>query len=204
MKYKTILLCIALSAASFISGCTRSSHQATYIDSQGPGTLIVGNQVTITDFYMAADDMVDSMISSGVFNNTQKQRSILAISRIINDTREQFDTDQLVKKIRVALNQTGKVVTTSIIGLGGRVEDELAAEIHSTKKIMQNKASISDTTPDFTLSGKIIQPPIARSGNRRQNSYIFQLSLTDTTSGLALWEDEKTITKQYNKAAVSW
>lgn len=204
MKTKIVLPVIAGIVLMTLSGCETTSTNAAYVDSRGPETLVAGNQITITDFYMASDDMVNSLVTSGVLDRAPQQPAIMAISRIINDTREQFDTDQLVKKIRVALNQTGKVVTTTTIGLGGQAEDELAAALRAKKEFIEGTSAVPDNTPNFTLSGKILQPPIAREGNVRQNSYIFQLSLTETTTGLALWEDEKTITKQFNRAAISW
>jgi PBP1b-binding outer membrane lipoprotein LpoB len=58
-------------------------------------------------------------------------------------------------------------------------------------------------TPDFTLSGKIIELT-ARASNTRQTTYSFQLSLTDTKSGLAVWEGEKEITKQGTRSSVGF
>ena len=200
MKAQSILFYIPI--ALFFVGCgTKSS---TYVDSQGPEAMVLGNQITITDFYIAADEMVNSMITSGVIDRAPRQPAVLGISRVVNDTREQFDTDQLVKKIRVALNQTGKVVTTTTVGLGGRVEDPLADSIRDKEVFLKGRDAVTDNTPDFTLSGKIIQPPLLSEGRKRQNSYIFQLTLSDTKAGLAVWEDEKTITKQYKRSAVNW
>lgn len=197
-----LLSSLALISGMIFSGC--ASTQGTYVNSQGPDTLVVGNQITITDFYIASDEMVNSLVSSGALERAPKQPAIMAISRMINDTREQFDTDQLVKKIRVALNRTGKVMTTTTVGYGGNAEDKMAEAIRAKKEYLEGKGSVPDTTPDFTLSGKIIQPPKVKAGKMRQNSYIFQLSLTETRSGLAVWEDEKTITKQYKQAGISW
>lgn len=202
MKQRIALLILVPVGIFMLVGCQTGS--ARYVDSQGPNVRIVGSQITITDFYMAADDMVSSMISSGVLERAPVQPAILGISRLINDTREQFDTDQLVKKIRVSLNRTGKVMTTTTVGLGGRIEDPMAGSIRDREEYLKGRSAVQDNTPNFTLSGKIIQPPIIRDGRERQNSYIFQLTLTDIRSGLAVWEDEKTITKQYKRPRISW
>jgi PBP1b-binding outer membrane lipoprotein LpoB len=95
-------------------------------------------------------------------------------------------------------------MTTTTVGYGGNAEDKLAEAINAKKAYLEGKAAVPDATPDFTLSGKIIQTAKVQVGNQRQNSYIFQLSLTQVGSGLAVWEDEKTITKQYKKGGVSW
>jgi len=203
MKLQKLFLSFtALATALFMGGC--ATNQGTYVDSRGPDTLVVGDQITVTDFYIASDEMVNSLVSSGALERSPKQPAILGISRIINDTREQFDTDQLVKKIRVALNQTGKVMTTTTVGYRGNAEDKFAEAINAKKEYLEGKAAVPDATPDFTLSGKIIQTAKVKVGKQRQNSYIFQLSLTEVRSGIAVWEGEETITKQYKKGGVSW
>jgi len=200
---KTILLFASIASALIFSGCA-STGGGSYVNSQGPDTLVAGNQITITDFYIASDEMVNSMVSSGALDRAPKQPAIMAISRVINDTREQFDTDQLVKKIRVALNQTGKVMTTTTVGFGGNAEDKLAESAAAKEAYLSGKTYSPSSKVDFTLSGKIIQPPKVKVGSDRQNSYIFQLTLTQVGSGLAVWEDEKTITKQYKKSSIGW
>ena len=56
--------------------------------------------------------------------------------------------------------------------------------------------------PDYTLSGKIIENR-TRQGNRTESTYVFQMALS-TRDGLAVWEEEKTITKQAKRSAVGW
>mgnify|MGYP005848706711 CR=1 FL=1 len=201
MKLKNkLLLSASVASAIFFTGCNTTG--GTYVDSQGPDTLVAGNQITITDFYMASDEMVNSLVTSGALDRAPKQPAVLAISRVINDTREQFDTDQLVKKIRVALNRTGKVMTSTTVGFGGNAEDKLAESAAAKEAYLSGDTYSPSSNVDFTLSGKIIQPPKIQDGSRRQNSYIFQLNLTEIKSGLAVWEDEKTITKQYKKSSI--
>ncbi|NQZ65898.1 MAG: penicillin-binding protein activator LpoB, partial [Mycoplasmatales bacterium] len=55
----------------------------------------------------------------------------------------------------------------------------------------------------FSLSGKIIQSK-AIAGKVKQVTYTFQLSLTDTKTGLAVWEEEVEIIKQGKKSSVGW
>ena len=122
-----------------------------------------------------------------------------AISRIQNNTGQQIDTDLLVKKIRVALNRTGRVQTSTTMGLGG-AEDPLAADQQKAKEFFEDKKH--SRTPDYTLSGKIIEVR-DRAGSVRQASYVFQLSLS-SPSGVAVWEEEKTITKKGARPTVGF
>jgi hypothetical protein len=145
--------------------------------------------------------MTAELKASGALTKVSAPPAVLAISRIVNNTGQQIDTDLLIKKIRVDLLQSGQAVTTTTMGVGGTAEDPMAkglqqeAEFKSDQKVTR--------TPDFTLSGKIIQT-IARDGKTSQSTFSFQLSLTDPRNGLAVWEGEKEITKQGGRSSVGF
>ena len=161
--------------------------------------------LTTIEADMAAEKMINSLIDDLI--NAGKLQSadgpgkpaILAISRIVNNTAQQIDTDLLIKQIRVALNKTGKVVTSTTMGFGGP-EDPLAKDAQQEKEIAGNQRA--SRRPDYTLSGKIIDDR-AREGNVRESTYSFQLSLS-TPDGLAVWEDLKNITKQGKRPNAGW
>ena len=62
--------------------------------------------------------------------------AVLAISRIVNNTGQQIDTDLLTKKIRVALLNSGKAQTTTTMGLGGTAEDPMAKGLQQENEFM--------------------------------------------------------------------
>jgi len=203
MKNAVKLLMTAGAAACIASGC--ATKQATYVEAGGPRTIATVGQINIQDFANAADTMVNSMIETVINTGRLKSSSpnepaILAISRIENRTGTQFDTDLLIKKIRVALSKTTKVATTTIVGLSGP-EDPLAKTQADYQDHLKNKNSAGRF--DYTLSGKILDL-YTRLGNQRQMAYVFQLTLTDAKTGIAVWEDEKTIVKQGTKASVGF
>lgn len=194
---------LALGSASLLLvGC--ATPQATYVDPAGSRTITTVGSINIQDYANAADTMVssliDGVINAGKLEAPAGQPAMLAISRISNNTSQHVDTDMLVKKIRVALNKTGKVVTTTTMGLGGNAEDPLAQGIKQQTEFLQDKKNTR--LPDYSLSGKIIEQR-ERAGNVRQSSFVFQLSLT-SKDGVAVWEDEKTITKQGKRSTVGF
>lgn len=189
-------------AVFFVTGCETTSNEAKYVDSKGKDTVVSLDQINIQDWNQAAEQMVASLLATGVLERAPTQPSIMAVSRIVNNTQTQIDTDSLTKKIRVALNQSGKVVTTTTMGLGGSAEDPLAKDSAEMAAMMGGKKQVT-TLPYYTLSGKLLEDR-ARSGNTRQVTYTFQLSLTTVKDGLAVWEDEKQITKQGKKPSVGW
>ncbi|TVM14499.1 penicillin-binding protein activator LpoB [Oceanidesulfovibrio indonesiensis] len=160
------------------------------------------------DFAGAADSMINDMLTSGAVDRPGGGRYVLAISRVTNDTMQRIDTDQLTKKIRVALLRSGKVVTTTAIGLGGP-EDPMAAEVRKLRKSKEvNQGTVAAkgqiVAPDLSLSGKIIQRNYRVDSETQQVDYYFMLSLTDVNTGLAIWESEKPISKQGTSRSVSW
>lgn len=191
---------VALACVTLV-GC---ASNATYVDSGGPRTVASVGRINIQDYQAAADAMVNSLIQSiinqGRLQASSGDQAILGISRIINNTSEHIDTDLLTKKIRVALNKTGRVVTTTTYGLGGQGEDPLAQQILRDREKAEGKPLTR--LPDYSLSGKILEVN-DRAGRTYQSSHVFQLSLT-SQDGLAVWEDEKTITKQGRRRAVGY
>lgn len=193
---------IPLAAALLLPAC--SGPKTAYVEPGSSRLVTTLDQVNIQDFAQAADTMVasliDHLINPGQLRSgVPGEPALLAISRIQNNTGQQLDTDLLVKKIRVALLRTGKVWTSTTIAYGGP-EDPLAAE---EQQLLGRSAAGVNRRPDYTLSGKIIEDR-TRAGNIRQTAYVFQLSLTKTPEGIAVWEDEKTIVKQGSRPAVGF
>ena len=198
MKPNFYSLLLPVSALLIISGGCATHTQ--YVETTGPRTIVT-TDINIQDFSYAAEDMIKSLLASGALDKTQIQPAMLAISRIVNNTTQQIDTDLLIKKIRVALNQSGKALTTTTMGIGGIAEDPLAQGIQQEKEFYTDKKE-PQRLPDFTLSGKIIEKR-DRQNEVRQATYTFQLSLTNN-DGLAVWEDEKEISKQSKRGVIGW
>ncbi|HXF11264.1 MAG TPA: hypothetical protein VN625_10810 [Desulfuromonadaceae bacterium] len=196
MKNKILLPIAAAVTAVIISGCA-SAH---YVETGGRENVVTVGQINIQDYIQAANASVQELLASGALDRVQNPPAVLAISRIVNNTGQQIDTDLLTKKIRVALLQSGKALTTTTMGLGGTAEDPLAKGMQQENEFMNDQKP--SRLPDFSLSGKIIQT-LARAGSTRQSTFSFQLSLTDK-SGLAVWEGEKEITKQGSQSSVGF
>lgn len=187
-----------------VVGCAsnRAPRDAVYIDSTGQRTVVSLDQINIQDWSLAADELVASLLNSQVLDRAPQQPAVLAISRIVNNTTQQVDTDFLTRRVRIALNQSGKALTTTTFGRAGQVEDELARETGEMQRFMEDDAAPMPI-PSFSLSGKLLEDR-AQAGRTRQVTYVFQLAMTDIRSGLAMWEDEVMITKQGERAAVGW
>ena len=198
MKKTALLSLLAATIPFIVGGCATRAH---YIQTGGRESVVNVNSINIQDFIQAADAATGDLLAGGALDKVANPPAVIAISRIVNNTGQQIDTDLLTKKIRVALLNSGKAQTTTTMGLGGTAEDPMAKGLQQEAEFKADQPATR--TPDFTLSGKIIQT-IARDGGTSQSTFSFQLSLTDTKTGLAVWEGEKEITKQGGRPSVGF
>jgi uncharacterized protein (TIGR02722 family) len=197
MKNK-ILLPIFAATVALAGGCATNAH---YVQTGGTESVVNIGQINIQDYIQAANEMTGKLLASGALDRVANPPAVLAISRIINNTGQQIDTDLLTKKIRVAVLDSGKAMTTTTMGLNGTAEDPMAKGLQQENDFKSDQKMTR--TPDFTLSGKIIQLAV-NAGNTSQSTFSFQLSLTDAKTGLAVWEGEKEITKQGTRSSVGF
>lgn len=192
---------LLIAAALALVGC---ETPATYVDPNAGAGIVSIDQVNIQDFANAADGMLQSLYDSPAFVGAKAKDGgspVLMVGRVRNDTAGNFDTDLLVKRLTTSVTRSGKARVAKAAGFGG-AEDQAAAEARKAAAA-ESGQSAAAIIPDFTLSGKILEVR-AQAGSTKQVSYVFQLSLTEVKTGLAVWEDEKQITKQGKKNSVGF
>lgn len=190
---------LAAGAMLLLSGCETETDTRT-VDAKGPQAINT-SAINSQDWANAADQLVNSLLSSNALSNAPRTPAIMAVDRVINNTQLMVDTDLLIKKIRVALTQTGKIAITNTLGLGEKaVVASEAAELEE----MQSGKKAKVLVPDYTLYAKLIQQS-DKNGKVTQNTYSFQMSLVQVKTGLTVWEEEKQIAKQTKGAgAIGW
>ena len=199
---KRLLICSSLAAVipALFSGCATEGH---YIQTGGKDSIVTVGEVNIQDFMVASETMINSLLASGALDRVPNPPALIAISRVENRTGAHLETDLLTKKIRIALNKSGKAITRMNFGMGP--DGKPLMEDPSGKGIQDEQDFRNDvkTTrlPDFTLSGKIIETR-AKAGNKSQSTFSFQLSLAKGND--AVWEEEKEITKQGSRSSVGF
>jgi len=198
LPYSRLLLAVVVaSAAVIVPAC---DTPARTIDPSKEG-IVRANRIDVQDFEVAAGQMLDSLYTSGALERAPRKPAVLAFSRIINDTGEQFDTDLLTVRITEQLQNGGKAVLSTT--MGNQPRDPMAQDTARRNEFLadQPTASTAGANPDFTLIGKILKSS-ARAGDMRQSTYTFQLMLTDTRQGVTVWQAQRQITKQGTKSAV--
>ena len=132
----------AILASVMLTGCATKTY---YVD-QNTGQATKQETVAglnYRDFSGAADEMVQSMLDNPRLRHPDADRGavyVMAISSIINDTTQRIDTDQLTKKIRVDLLNSGRFLTTTAIGLNG-AEDEMTQKVPGAKRFQTGESA---------------------------------------------------------------
>ncbi len=200
MKIK-ILTATALSLV-LLSGC---ADKVSKIDlNNDKGDQVIG--LDYRDFQQAASEATQSMLRSAALTKPGGGRYILAISKVRNDTMQHIDTDQLIKKIRIELLNSGKVyITTAIGGAKDKMNKQMRA-LREDDEFRNSSVAKKGTlvAPNMSLSGKILQRNINMGDGKQQVEYYFMLTLTDLKNGFATWEGETIIGKRASGKAVAW
>jgi uncharacterized protein (TIGR02722 family) len=191
---------ILLATTICLSGLACQS--ARVIDSSGKDAVVTSGEINIQDWANASKDMINSLVHSGLF--PAGQRKVIMVSTVRNATMSHIDTDLLTKKIRVQLNKSGRIVTSTVLQ-GEDAGPDVVRDLRQNDEFKQSTIPEKNEyiAPSYSLSGKIIQLN-ANSGRTSQSSYVFQLSMTNIKTGLAEWEDEVEITKQSKKSILGW
>ena len=173
-----------LACAVFIVGC---GTPATYKDPQGRELVVSLDKVNIQDFATAGSQMLQSMISSPSFS---KGAPVLQLGSITNDTADNFDTALLLSKLTVPLVNAGRVTLLD--------NDATANAARAT-----SGSNANVPRAEYVLKGKILEDR-SNAGSTRQSSFVFQLTLVEVKRGVAVWTEEKIVTKQGTKNAVGF
>ena len=211
MKKSTIA--ISLAVAMIFGGCAATTSRVQYIDQEKMGTSTpVTLGLDYEDIHRASLKLVNSMLRSPYLDRMYRLKKgkplVLMISDFTNDTTQRLDIDQIVKKIRIALLNSGRFIVTTALRAGG-AEDKATYELRKLRKNKEfNQRTIAKKgtiiAPDLSLSGKIIQRVNELPNGKQRVDYYIQMSLTDVNSGLAFWEGEEVISKAGSSKSAPW
>jgi PBP1b-binding outer membrane lipoprotein LpoB len=175
---------LLLASALLIVGC---GTPASYKDPNGRDLVVSLEKVNIQDFATSGSAMLQSMVQSKAFD--RKDAPVLQLGQILNDTTTNFDTSLLLSKITMPLVNAGRIQL---------LESDPVA---SAARLATPGAKVP--VAEFVLKGKILEDR-ANAGSTRQASYIFQLTLVDVRTSLAVWAKEETVTKAGSKNSVGF
>lgn len=185
-----------------IAGC---APKTTNIDvMHDPGKPVMA--LDYRDFDQAASKLVQSLLRSEALAKKGGGRYVVATGRIVNDTAQRIDTDQLMVKIETEILNSGQAVMTSAVGSGTDSLVHETRELRYSEEFDANSVAARHTllAPELSISGKIFQRNVRYSKKQQQVEYYFQLKLSNVVTGLRYWQDEVLIGKRGSNKSVSW
>jgi penicillin-binding protein activator len=206
---KKVLAFVLLASTVTLVGCSPPTENVDTINDQGKAVM----QLDYRDFDRAASQMVQSMVESGTFKKEGGGRYVVAKGRILNDTMQHIDTDQLMGKVEQEMTRSGLIVMTAAVGAGNAPKDSLVYGVReqtrdSDKADEFNKDTVQAKgqliAPELSISGKIIQRNIRYDNGKQQVEYYFQLQMNNLTTGLVFWQNEIVLGKRGDSKKVPW
>ncbi|MEN8126558.1 MAG: penicillin-binding protein activator LpoB [Planctomycetota bacterium] len=203
MKTKVLLCALAMVV---LVGCQPATRNIDTVNDEGKAVM----GLDYRDFDQAATAMISSLVRSGRLQKKDDSRYVMATGRIVNDTMQRIDTDQLMAKVEQELMNSGQVVMTSAVG--DKADDSMVYDVRDLRDSDKADEFNEDTlqakkqliAPELSISGKIIQRDVKYDKKTKQVEYYFQLRVTDLTTGLRFWQEEKIIGKRGSSKTVSW
>jgi uncharacterized protein (TIGR02722 family) len=202
---KTAIFQIIALTVILLAGCEQPMNIDTMHDDGKPVMAL-----DYRDFDRAASEMVQSMLGSGALRKADGTRYVMATGRIVNDTMQRIDTDQLMAKVEQELLNSGQVVMSSAVG--SKV-DQTTYDIRRDIKDSDVEDEFDQNTlpgkgtlisPHLSVSGKIFQRNIRYDKGHQQVEYYFQLRVSEIASGLVIWQNETLIGKRGSNKSVAW
>lgn len=197
MKKSIIAL---MGVVALMGGC---AQKVSYGDAQEAETTTI--EFGSTDLQKIAEDMTDSMLSSGAvaqLTNNGK-RPIIMVDGIKNKTSEHIDTESITDSVSTRLLNSGKFRFVDMT----RVED-----VRKQLNFQNNDELVNQSTAiqfgrmvgaQYMLYGNLASI-VKTAGSDKDVYYKMTMRLMDLETGLIEWADETEIRKQESKSLLGW
>lgn len=186
-------------ALSCLAAC--SSRQFAKGEYDDPNEVrLLDDKFNESDAAQLAEEMIQSMAAHPIFADA-KLPPVVQVEQVRNKTSEHIDTKSITDSVRTSLIKTGKV---RFANKEDRelVQDEIDYQNDSgrIRKDSQKKRG-GGVGADYVLTGDLISN-VQEVGNRKLVFYKLTLNLTNLTTDLIEWSEEKPIRKRFKKRAV--
>ncbi|MHC4723888.1 MAG: penicillin-binding protein activator LpoB, partial [Planctomycetota bacterium] len=133
-------------------------------------------------------------------------RYVVAVGRIVNDTMQRIDTDQLMAKIETEILNSGQAVVTSAVGPGADAMVHDARDLRDSDEFDESTVAERGTliAPELSIAGKIYQSNVTYDKKQQQVEFYIQLMISDVKTGLRYWQNEVIVGKRGSNKSVSW
>ena len=198
MNIKIVLTTIFLSG--ILSGCGPTAFVNGNYDHNINRTNLMNNRWSETDMQHTVRTLVASALRSRAIADAPRPPIVL-VERLKNDTSEVIDTKSITNMIMVELSKSGRVQF-----INGSERKTMAAEYKyensGTTSQFSKKNKGHQVGADLIMNGRI-DSITQRVGNRESIYYKITLEMTNLSTGIIVWTDQKQIRKLFKKHSVA-
>jgi hypothetical protein len=161
-------------------------------------------------------ELAESLLSANILRNKGKDgRSVIAISTFRNNTAlYDFDPNVIFNRIRVTLNKSGVaycyVTNDAYVSknrAGVAASNREAASLNGAMAYLgvdhRESYKSAGPAPQYTLTLELIETHGAV-GRTTNKTYDIHMTLNEIGRGLAIWEEQKDISKNRTRASVGF
>lgn len=199
LKILSKILMVVISLSFLISCGPRMYTKGKYKD---PNVImLLTDKFSENDLQLIAKKISNSIIESPLVKGRDK-RPVFQIERVKNKTSEHIDMESLTDKIKVALIQSGRVLFSDK-AMRETVANEY--EYQGSKYVDQKTAKRpgKQIAADYLLTGTI-SSIVQEAGKNKIVYYKSTFNLTNMSTNIIEWSDEKELRKAYKKRHVGY
>ena len=183
----------------FLFGCTNSSYDVQYSDTQALGLRTI--HWDSSDLHEMAEAMVSAILKDGKVADRDNQR-VYGFLPIKNNTYDHIDTQDLTNTIKTSLIHS-KLIKIVDVTHREKLHKILQNQIKNAKYYDQIKKSGKEMGVEGFFYGSI--SAIYQKNSIRKDMYFkFTLNLINIEKGEIIWSEEMDIRKVYDRKLFGW
>lgn len=196
LKIKAIGLVLVLASAV---GCGPKAFVRGDYDENVESENLLTDRWSETDMQKTVQDLVGSAVNHPAISNA-KRPPIVMVTKLQNKTSEVIDTQSITDMITVELTNSGKVQFVDKAAREDMAEEYDYQAAGNTARDSQKKKG-NQVGADLILNGRL-DSIVQEVGKDKTVYYKVTLNMTNLSTGLIVWTNQKQIRKKYRKQSV--
>lgn len=195
---KIVLGGVAICTLS-ISACGPKAFVRGGYDEDVNSENLMTDRWSETDMQKVVKDLVGSALKHNAISNA-KRPPIVMVTKLQNKTSEHIDTQSITDMVTVELTNSGQV---QFVDKSARedIADEYGYQDSGMVSQESKKGKGKQIGADLILNGRI-DSIVQEVGKDKSIYYKITLNMTNLSTGLIVWTDQKQIRKLYKKQRV--
>jgi uncharacterized protein (TIGR02722 family) len=196
---KFLVLVLSCVAVLSLASCGPKAFVKGQYDENVEDTNLLTDKWSESDMQNAVKDLVQSAVSHPAIKNA-KRPPIVMVTRLQNKTDEHIDTQSITDMFQVELMRSGSV---TFVDKAARedISEEYDYQASGMVSRETQKGKGNQTGADFILNGRL-DSIVQQAGKDKTVYYKMTMNMTNLSTGLIVWTDQKQIRKIFKKRRV--